>query len=228
MLGPGRQPRQWPTRRSIFSRGKTRILNKFCSLQHYYATPQRQCAAHTRSAIRITGSVRSHTLYQRLYDAARWSTLIQSFRLAIYHLSTLPTEPLLHLALYGGLASLKLPACYEHETKNVDCPVCDPGLGRLAQEVPFGHHVNSTIVCRITGRIMDADNMPMAFPQNGQVYSKEVCLRYSIIFSTAFLSAVLTSYQALEEIAANNDGIVTCPKTRETCKFSELRRVFIS
>lgn len=117
--------------------------------------------------------------HQRLYDPSRWSNLIRSFRLAIYTLNTLPTEPLLHLALYAGLASLKLPACFDHATKNTDCPVCDGGsseglgLGKLAAEVPFSHHVNSTIVCAITGRIMDADNMPMAFP-NGYVYSREV------------------------------------------------------
>lgn len=116
------------------------------------------------------------TVRQRLYDPARWVTLVQSFRLAVYNLSTLPTEPLLHLAMYGGLASLKLPACYDPQTKNVDCPVCDPNLGRLAEEVPFSHHVNSTIVCRLSGKIMDEDNMPMAFP-NGQVYSKEVRVR---------------------------------------------------
>ena len=110
---------------------------------------------------------------QRLYDPSRWATLIQAFRLAIYHLSTLPTEPLLHLAMYAGLASLKLPACYGHATRNVDCPTCNAELGQLAREVPFSHHVNSTIVCRLTGRIMDEDNMPMAF-DNGQVYSKEV------------------------------------------------------
>jgi len=103
---------------------------------------------------------------------------------AIYTLNTLPTQPLLHLSLYAGLASLKLPVCHDPATKNVDCPVCDgetgseshgPGLGKLAEEVPFSHHANSTIVCRISGKIMDEDNMPMAFP-NGQVYSREVFL----------------------------------------------------
>ncbi|KAF4583416.1 GID complex subunit containing RING finger motif [Pleurotus pulmonarius] len=149
--------------------------------------------------------------YKRLYDSSRWSNLIRSFRLAIYTLNTLPTEPLLHLALYAGLASLKLPACFDHATKNTDCPVCDGGsseglgLGKLAAEVPFSHHVNSTIVCAITGRIMDADNMPMAFP-NGYVYSREV----------------------LEDMAAKNRGMVTCPRTGETCQFSALRKVYIS
>jgi hypothetical protein len=57
--------------------------------------------------------------------------------------------------------------------KNCDCPVCDPWLCKLAEEVPFSHHVNSTIVCRLSGKIMDEDNAPMAFP-NGYVYSREV------------------------------------------------------
>ncbi|KAF8889673.1 CTLH/CRA C-terminal to lish motif domain-containing protein [Infundibulicybe gibba] len=152
--------------------------------------------------------------YKRLYDPVRWNTLIRSFRLAIYNLNTLPTEPLLHLALYAGLASLKLPVCYDRSTKNVDCPVCDGevgssseglGLGKLAEEVPLSHHANSTIVCRISGKIMDEDNMPMAFP-DGYVYSRE----------------------ALEDMAAKNGGMVTCPRTGTTCEFSALRKVFIS
>ena len=91
----------------------------------------------------------------------------------MYNLNNLSTEPVLSLALYAGLASLKLPSCYDSSTKSVDCPVCDGDLGQLAKEVPFSHHVNSTIVCRMSGKIMDEDNMPMAFP-NGYVYSKEV------------------------------------------------------
>ncbi|KAJ8472376.1 hypothetical protein ONZ45_g16677 [Pleurotus djamor] len=149
--------------------------------------------------------------YKRLYDPSRWLNLIRSFRLAIFTLNTLPTEPLLHLALYAGLASLKLPTCFDHSTKNPDCPVCDSGseeglgLGRLAAEVPFSHHVNSTIVCTITGKIMDADNMPMILP-NGYVYSRE----------------------ALEEMASKNRGEVTCPRTGATFLFSDLKKVYIS
>jgi len=59
-------------------------------------------------------------------------------------------------------------------TGNLDCPVCDAGaLGGLAQDVPSSHQVHSTLVCRITGKVMDADNEPMAFP-SGHVYSKQV------------------------------------------------------
>ncbi|TDL22689.1 hypothetical protein BD410DRAFT_787966 [Rickenella mellea] len=145
--------------------------------------------------------------YKRLYDSKRWTTLVQSFRLAVYQLNTLPTEPLLNLALYAGLASLKLPSCYDSSYKNVDCPVCDSyGLGQLASEVPWSHHVNSTIVCRLSGKIMNEDNPPMSFP-NGYVYSKE----------------------ALEELASKSkDGLVTCPHTGERCELRMLRKVFVS
>ncbi|KAA1472045.1 hypothetical protein DENSPDRAFT_838193 [Dentipellis sp. KUC8613] len=143
--------------------------------------------------------------YKRLYDPIRWTHLTHTFRLAIFNLNTLPSEPLLHLALYAGLASLKLPACYEPGTRNPDCPVCDPPLGRLAMEVPYSHHVNSTIVCRISGRIMHGDNPPMAFP-NGYVYSRE----------------------ALEEMAAKNGGVVKCPRSGMECEFSKLTKVFVS
>ncbi|KAI6116331.1 CTLH/CRA C-terminal to lish motif domain-containing protein [Pisolithus sp. B1] len=142
--------------------------------------------------------------YKRLYDDSRWTSLIQAFRLAAYTLNSLSTEPLLNLALYAGLAALKLPACYDH-SPNVNCPVCDPNIRVLASEVPYSHHANSTIVCRLSGKIMDEDNMPMAFP-NGYVYSRE----------------------ALEEMAAKNDGKVTCPQSNLTCDFSTLKKVFIS
>ncbi|KAF7325858.1 hypothetical protein MKEN_00436500 [Mycena kentingensis (nom. inval.)] len=144
--------------------------------------------------------------YKRLYDASRWMSLIQTFRIAIYSLNTLPTEPLLNLSLYAGLASLRLPACHNHATRNVDCPVCDATLGALATDVPFSHHANSTIVCYISGKIMDADNMPLAFPGNGYVYSRE----------------------AMEDMAARTGGVVTCPRSGASCRYTELRRVYIS
>ncbi|ESK92860.1 Macrophage erythroblast attacher [Moniliophthora roreri MCA 2997] len=152
--------------------------------------------------------------YKRLYDPIRWANLVKTFRQSIYSLNLLPNEPLLNLSLYAGLASLKSLACYDQSTKNVDCPVCDGesgagsqghGLGKLAEDVPLAHHANSTIVCQITGKIMDEDNMPMAFP-NGYVYSRE----------------------AMEEMAAKNGGTVTCPRTGERCEFGKLRKVFIS
>ncbi|ORY33959.1 CTLH/CRA C-terminal to lish motif domain-domain-containing protein [Naematelia encephala] len=61
----------------------------------------------------------------------------------------------------------------EAQVGNIDCPTCGPDVKVLAAEVPMSHHVNSTIVCRISGAVMDSDNEPLAFP-NGYVYSAKV------------------------------------------------------
>ncbi|EIW70604.1 hypothetical protein TREMEDRAFT_28694 [Tremella mesenterica DSM 1558] len=91
------------------------------------------------------------------------------------------------------------------QSGNIDCPTCAENMKVLAAEVPLSHHMNSTIVCRISGEVMDSQNGPMAFP-NGYVYS----------------------YNALAAMAKNNFGIVTCPRTKETCQFTKLRKVYIS
>ncbi|KAG7571478.1 hypothetical protein FFLO_00661 [Filobasidium floriforme] len=94
----------------------------------------------------------------------------------------------------------------EHPQRNIDCPTCAKDLSILAREVPFSHHVNSTLVCRISGEVMDDTNYPMAFP-NGYVYS----------------------YNALRAMAKEHNGVfVTCPRTGEQCSFSRLRKVFIT
>ncbi|KAL1718036.1 CTLH/CRA C-terminal to lish motif domain-containing protein [Schizophyllum commune] len=176
--------------------------------------------------------------YKRLYDPARWDTLVRSFRNAVFAHNTLSPEPLLHLALYTGLASLKLRACYVKHSKNPDCPVCDGGgtdssltssglsqlsgglsqlsggLSKLAEEVPFSHHTNSTIVCRITGKIMDEDNPPMAFP-SGQVYSRGALEEMAM-------------GDAMGEMDGVSGGRVRSPETGEEVEFGQLRKVFIS
>lgn len=63
----------------------------------------------------------------------------------------------------------------EIETGNIDCPSCDVNLRVLAGRIPMSHHVNSTIVCRISGEVMDSENEPLAFP-NGNVYSSKVSI----------------------------------------------------
>jgi macrophage erythroblast attacher len=68
--------------------------------------------------------------------------------------------------------------------------------------------------------------MPMAFP-NGYVYSREVSwILKQYVYSCLLLTLQLS--KALEEMAAKNDGMVTCPRSDTTCQFSELRKVFIS
>ncbi|KAL7421594.1 GID complex subunit containing RING finger motif [Cryptotrichosporon argae] len=97
------------------------------------------------------------------------------------------------------------PAALDPPVTHPDCPTCGPHMRELAAEVPLAHHTNSTIVCRISGRVMDSDNEPMAFP-NGFVYSTK----------------------ALAEMAKNNFDVVTCPRTHESCAFARLRKIYIS
>jgi macrophage erythroblast attacher len=184
----------------------------------------------------------------RLYDASRWSFLESTFTSTAYSLMALPNTPLLDLALYAGLAALKHPACFAPERppshtnttdpreydyefyspKNPDCPICDGpsasthphsgsesgkrvhlsdgGLSLITERyVPATLHLNSTLVCALSGKVMNSDNPPMAF-KNGNVYSTE----------------------ALEDMASKNEGLVTCPRTGDTCNLGELRKVFIS
>ncbi len=96
--------------------------------------------------------------------------LKKQFRNDANQLYSLPSQSLLSLVLQAGLPSLKTPACYKEEDKNVHCPVCTFPLNDLARPLPFSHHVNSTIVCRISGAVMDENNPPMILP-NGNVYS---------------------------------------------------------
>lgn len=94
----------------------------------------------------------------------------------------LPAAPPMHTTFGDFVMSSPLvpdsprqaPQAVEEEiTGNVDCPTCAPDLVILASEVPMSHHVISTLVCRISGKVMDSSNPPMAFP-NGYVYSYNV------------------------------------------------------
>ncbi|CCF50088.1 hypothetical protein NDA11_000191 [Ustilago hordei] len=162
--------------------------------------------------------------YADLYSLNRWSMLRESFRAAALQIHSLPPQPILHIALSAGLSSLKLPQCYTHLKDgaeegggggNVDCPICDQaGLGKLASEVPWSHHQNSTLVCSKSGRIMDENDPPLAL-SNGRVYAQS------------------TLIELLEAAGGGGGGEggeaqVKCPRTGDKCRSEELRKVFIS
>lgn len=144
--------------------------------------------------------------YKDLYNPSRWTELIEQFRADNYALCSLTSHPLLSITLQAGLSALKTAQCYEHENQNVNCPICDnKTLGSLAEKLPLSHHVNSTIVCRISGKIMNEDNPPMLLP-NGRVYS----------------------FDALRDMALKFDGNITCPRTGDVYQMQDLKKVFIS
>jgi len=81
---------------------------------------------------------------------------------------------------------------------------------------------------------MNEDNPPMAFP-NGYVYSREVRtfshFQAILIISGGYLPSQIVAhipFQALEDMAAKNDGHVVCPDTGDSYEFSKLKKVFIS
>ncbi|KAI8324183.1 hypothetical protein GQ54DRAFT_302831 [Martensiomyces pterosporus] len=146
--------------------------------------------------------------YKNMFDTARWTTLAQEFRTVIFQLYDLPAQPLLHLLLQTGLSALKTPACLSDDPSehNRNCPVCQKDtLGRLAQDLPLSHHVNSNLVCRITGDKMNEDNPPMRLP-NGYVYS----------------------LSSLNDMAAKFGGKVKCPRSGDVFDLAEAKKLFIS
>lgn len=86
------------------------------------------------------------------------------------------------ISLQAGLSALKTHMCYQTDNQNLHCPVCSKSasstvsgggggvIGKLAEQLPISHHVNSCIVCRVKGGIMNEDNPPLVLP-NGMVYS---------------------------------------------------------
>ncbi|KAJ3220280.1 DNA-directed DNA polymerase gamma mip1 [Dinochytrium kinnereticum] len=108
--------------------------------------------------------------YKMLFDVERWNQLIEQFRADNFALNCLTRQPLLRTSLQAGLTALKTPMCYDASNRNLNCPVCSADLfGAIADKLPNAHHLNSCLVCKISGGIMNEDNSPMVLP-NGNVY----------------------------------------------------------
>ena len=80
-------------------------------------------------------------------------------------------------------------------------------FGSLAQapEVPWSHHLNSIIVCKITGKVLAGEDTAYALP-NGNIYSGE----------------------GLEEIAKSGNGKITCPRSGNEFSWKDLKKVYIT
>eukprot|EP01112_Ceratiomyxa_fruticulosa_P024295 TRINITY_DN984_c0_g1_i1.p1 TRINITY_DN984_c0_g1~~TRINITY_DN984_c0_g1_i1.p1 ORF type:complete len:388 (-),score=65.97 TRINITY_DN984_c0_g1_i1:349-1512(-) len=143
--------------------------------------------------------------YRDAMSQEKWTQLATTFKTTMYQLYHLPNHPLLVTALQAGISALKTNHCLDAATKTPNCPVCQPSFQSLAQELPCSLHSHSSLVCRITGEIMDENNPPMALP-NGYVYSKK----------------------AMVEMAAKNNGKVICKQTGAVFRLDELKKVFIT
>ncbi|XP_076367685.1 E3 ubiquitin-protein transferase Katazuke isoform X1 [Tachypleus tridentatus] len=143
--------------------------------------------------------------YKELLDESRWQMLVKQFRQENFKLYQLSTFSVFSVALQAGLSALKTPHCYKSETeRNPDCPVCSPALNLLAKHLPFAHCSQSRLVCFISGQPLNEHNHPLMLP-NGFVYGE----------------------QSLNQMATENDGKVTCPRTKAVFDLSEAEKIYV-
>ncbi len=88
--------------------------------------------------------------------------------------------------------------------RNAECPVCQPPLSELSSPLPFAHCSQSRLICFLSGKPLNENNQPMMLP-NGFVYGE----------------------RALTKMAAENDGQIVCPRTKEIFAFSDAEKVFV-
>ncbi|TKA82445.1 Protein FYV10 [Cryomyces minteri] len=102
--------------------------------------------------------------------ADRWESLASLFLETHHTLLSIPSTPLLHIALSAGLSALKTPSCHSafaSSSSNASssvtsvCPICSTELNELARNVPYAHHTKSHV-----------ENDPVVLP-NGRVYGRD-------------------------------------------------------
>jgi len=170
--------------------------------------------------------------YRELLSEDRWRTLVEQFRAENYRLHQLSAQSVFSVVLQAGLSALKTqrcspaaasqhgqqrpPAAHQQEAaigagkaassgdRNGECPVCQNALFQLAAPLPYAHCSQSRLICYISGRPLNEHNPPLMLP-NGFVYGRD----------------------ALTAMAAENDGQVICPRTRDIFSLAEADKVFV-
>ncbi|KAI3776732.1 hypothetical protein L1987_46521 [Smallanthus sonchifolius] len=143
-------------------------------------------------------------IYKVLFEPKQWDYLTDQFKQEFCRLYGMTLEPLLNIYLQAGLSALKTPFCNEDDCTKED-PLSQESFRKLATPLPFSKQHHSKLVCYITKELMDTENPPLVLP-NGYVYSTK----------------------ALEEMATNNNGKITCPRTGLVCNYTEVTKAYIS
>lgn len=96
-------------------------------------------------------------VYKELYSQSRWDEIATLFTKTHNTLLSLPSAPLLHVALSAGLSALKTPSCHSsHLSSSASpsssssittsvCPICSTELNDLARNVPYAQHTKSHV-----------------------------------------------------------------------------------
>lgn len=148
----------------------------------------------------------SLTESQSLFSLDRWSHLSNLFMKTHHELLSLPSQPLLHIALSAGLSALKTPLCHSaftssssnsQSTSTSVCPICSTELNDLARKMPYAHHSKSYV-----------ESDPIVLP-NGRVYGKQRLIDIST------------------KIGSVEAGKVKDPTTGEIYSETEMKKVYI-
>ncbi|XP_042017099.1 protein MAEA homolog [Salvia splendens] len=166
-------------------------------------------ATHMKELQRVMATLafRSNTdcqSYKVLFEEKQWDILADQFKQEFCKLYGMTLQPLLNIYLQAGLSALKTPFCYEDDCTKED-PLSQEAFRKLAQPLPYSKQHHSKLVCYITKELMDTENPPLVLP-NGYVYSTK----------------------ALEEMAKQNNGEITCPRTGLVCDYTEVLKAYIS
>ncbi|KAF2841437.1 hypothetical protein M501DRAFT_1046243 [Patellaria atrata CBS 101060] len=144
--------------------------------------------------------------YRDLYSPNRWTHLTSLFLSTHHNLLSLPSRPLLHIALSAGLSALKTPACHSTYTSSSSnasststsvCPICSTELNELARNVPYAQHSKSEV-----------EHDPVVLP-NGRIYGRERLRHVNEKMGTA-------------------KGMVRDPTDMKLFEEQEIKKVFIS
>ena len=109
-------------------------------------------------------------IYKDLYNDDRYNVLAAQFQSDYYKLTNQLQTPLLNTTLSLGLSSLKTSSCSNSQNRN--CPTCIFPLSEIAKPLAMAQHVNSSIVCGISGKVIGDENWAVVLP-NGNVYSRD-------------------------------------------------------
>ncbi|KAL6779940.1 hypothetical protein ACKKBG_A14385 [Auxenochlorella protothecoides x Auxenochlorella symbiontica] len=137
-----------------------------------------------------------------LFADSQWQELVEALKQEVYRLYSLPPISPLTIHLQAGLAALNAPL---HIQRSRADPLHLATYAGLAEGLPRAKHSHSHLICAISHVPMDEHNPPLVM-KNGHVYGQA----------------------ALRAQADRDDGVVTCPVTGYRCKYSELKRAYIS
>ncbi|KAJ5610097.1 hypothetical protein N7510_006816 [Penicillium lagena] len=144
--------------------------------------------------------------YKSLFSLDRWNFLSDLFIRTHHELLSLPSQPLLHIALSAGLSALKTPLCHSAFTSSSSnsqstttsvCPICSTELNELARNMPYAHHTKSYV-----------EGDPIVLP-NGRVYGQARLMEMS------------------KKIGAVESGKIKDPTTGEVFDENEMKKVYI-